>query len=657
MHKPKLTNSILPFLGALFLSIGLHSQEPQIWLKADDTGNEENVWKDVSGNNNNAYSLQTINNMGLINFNASIQYDSISDTLAINYDIANKEYVKIYTVFVGVPDTCGYQYIWSFGNINRQSLELSNKTIYNYPNTYKYTGGTVSKPIISIVDRYNSNNATDRKERFFLGNSFEDSLSSGSFSGEIAEIIVYDSEQETETHYGIESYLAIKYGICLNKDYYNSNGDIIWNLEDNEDYEDNVFALGRNDDFGLYQKQATAANSNILAIGANTLEEKNSANLSSLKDDSYMFFSDNGEESNEGLSIELGAGGSYYLSNQKWKVNTEGSGMSQIPLVIKVLSDEVFDTLTGDFYLIKDANMDGNFSEIETINVDSISSDGYAYFSDISFCLSKSSQDYFTFAQSSPLEAEITYSAPACDSAFGSASLSITGGTPPFIITLYSSEGTTLRKWESSLAEFSINNLNSDNYTIKIIDADSNCYALKTEENLDVETPDLGINPIYNYSGSAISLNLCNNYGEDSCQWFKENDLISNNCNITISEEGSYNIAVNTGGCLISQQFYVLDNSYSSDTSSSAISSTYNSNTICISPNPALSDFYIDINLSNSVNATIYITDINGVFIENKKLGVIQQYTYHGKIKTPGTYIVLIVSDNEILSKELLIIQ
>ncbi len=649
---------MLAFLiAALSFSVVLHAQEPQIWLKADDPGNEENVWEDVSGNGNNAYSLQTIYNPGQINFNPSFQYALISDTIAINYNIANKEYIKIFTVFTGVPDTSGYQCVWSFGNINRQSLVLGNKTIYNYPNTYKYTGGTVSKPIISIVDRYNSNNATNRNERFFLGNSFNDSTTTGSFSGEIAEIIVYDSEQEAETHYGIESYLAIKYGICLNKDYYNSDGDIIWSLEDNEDYEENVFALGRNDDFDLYQKQATAANSGILSIGANTLEEENSANRTTIKDDTYMFFSDNGEESNEGLSVESGAGGSYYLSNQKWKVNIEGNKMSQIPLTLKVQSNEIFDSITGDFYLIKDANLDGNFYEIETINVDSISSKGYAYFSDISFCSSKSSQDFFTFAQSSPLEAEITYSPPACDSAFGSANISITGGSEPYTITLSNSEGTSLRKWKSLQDNFSINNLVSENYIIKISDADSNYYALETEENLDVETPDLGINPVYSYTGSALTLNLCNSYEEDSCQWFKENELILENCSITIMEEGSYNVAINTGSCLISQQFYVLDNSFTTDTSSSKIADTYSNQNITISPNPSLSDFYVDINLATREDITLYITDINGVFVENTKLGAIQQFTYHGEIKTPGTYIVLIVSDTEILSKELLIIQ
>lgn len=647
---------ILATLATLLVYVALQAQEPQVWLKADDMGEETGVWQDASGNGNNARTTNSIDRTGQINFNPSVGFSAIEDTLAVNYDIANKDYIKVFTVFKGVADTTG-QYIWSFGNIQRQSLELGNGNVYNYPKTYTYTGGDIGKPVISTVDRYNGNNATERAERFFLGNGFEDSTATGNFTGEIAEIMVYAEEQETTAHNGVESYLAIKYGICLNGDYYDSEGETLWAQEDNEGFSENVFAIGRNDDFGLEQKQSTSAESDILTIGANTIETDNASNGTTLRDGTYLFISDNGEDGNEGLSSGY-ENGSYFISNKVWKANETGDKMHRVPLVFKAGTAEIFDTLTGDFCLIRDANKDGEFSELETVQPDSISTEGYAYFSGIKLCSAKSGVDYFTFAQTSPLEVETSYSPPACDSAFGSATVNLSGGTSPYSYKLSDEDGKLIREWQSTGTEETIDSLEAGSYTVSIVDTNNNRYAFETGSALEAVTPDLGTSTIYSYTGSPITIDLCGSFGEGSCSWYFEGAEISDTCKVELAEEGGYTIKAETGGCTITEEFYILDNTAAEDTANTTSTDGVDRGDILtISPNPAQKNFGITIQLDTPGDACLYITDITGAAVENKELGNVQQYTYHGKIKATGTYFVTLIADNKKIAVKKLVIQ
>lgn len=110
-----------------------------------------------------------------------------------------------------------------------------------------------------------------------------------------------------------ESYLAMKYGITLNKSYVNSMFDTIWNYEQNKKHTNNIICVGRDDKTGLNQKQAINQD-NSFSFGLGQITELNSQNPYDLTNKNYIFISDNnavGEESHNGKVI----------SQREWKVN------------------------------------------------------------------------------------------------------------------------------------------------------------------------------------------------------------------------------------------------------------------------------------------------------------------------------------------------
>ena len=99
----------------------------------------------------------------------------------------------------------------------------------------------------------------------------------GSHEWNIPEILVYDRELTPEERLKAETYLALKYGITLDKDYTMSNDEVIWSLEDNEGYNNRVTGIINDEVSGLYQSVSHTSN-----------EESYEGNYFSYENDSYF---------------------------------------------------------------------------------------------------------------------------------------------------------------------------------------------------------------------------------------------------------------------------------------------------------------------------------------------------------------------------------
>jgi len=95
---------------------------------------------------------------------------------------------------------------------------------------------------------------TNSTNTFIGGNG-----TSGTFSGEIAEAVIYNDNHITgTTKQQIESYLALKYGITLDQstaqDYLASDGTtLIWDASENTGFGNDIFGIGRDDASALGQ--------------------------------------------------------------------------------------------------------------------------------------------------------------------------------------------------------------------------------------------------------------------------------------------------------------------------------------------------------------------------------------------------------------------
>lgn len=88
---------------------------------------------------------------------------------------------------------------------------------------------------------------------------------------DVSEIIIYNKALSEADIQKIESYLAIKYGVTLGyndsevyngitNDYYDSDGNIIWNGTGNANYGYNIFGIARDDESGLLQTKSKSSN-------------------------------------------------------------------------------------------------------------------------------------------------------------------------------------------------------------------------------------------------------------------------------------------------------------------------------------------------------------------------------------------------------------
>lgn len=98
-----------------------------------------------------------------------------------------------------------------------------------------------------------------------IGNAGTNCIVNGQFSGDIAEILMFNrrlSDTETQT---VNSYLALKYGITIDQttptDYIFSGWTTAWSASSADIYKNNIAGVGRNDTSSLNQIKSQTANS------------------------------------------------------------------------------------------------------------------------------------------------------------------------------------------------------------------------------------------------------------------------------------------------------------------------------------------------------------------------------------------------------------
>jgi hypothetical protein len=186
-------------------------------------------------------------------------------------------------------------------------------------------------------------------------------------SGNIAEIIGYNQTTLSGTNKSqIDSYLAIKYGITLDNssggvvgDYLAANGTIIWDASVNPQYQNNIVAVGRDDNSGLSQKQSHTYD-DTMRVYLSNLSSTNAVNSSTFSSNSqFVIVGDNGERLTSLGSIEYPSSqGIYSRIEREWKItNTNFNGTFSIDVRLS----NVGSVTPSDLRILIDA--DGDFSD------------------------------------------------------------------------------------------------------------------------------------------------------------------------------------------------------------------------------------------------------------------------------------------------------
>ncbi|HEX9004078.1 MAG TPA: VCBS repeat-containing protein, partial [Blastocatellia bacterium] len=161
------------------------------------------------------------------------------------------------------------------------------------------------------------------------------------FTGDYAEVVLYNEDVGAAARNRIESYLALKYGITLNNgnsNYVASDGTTVaWTSDPT--YKNDIAGIGRDDNSAFNQKQSASVNvGNILTIGHGAIAATNQANANNFSADrNFMVWAHDGGSVAQSVTV---AGTSPLLTRlgRVWKVQESllgavGNVVVRIPAV------------------------------------------------------------------------------------------------------------------------------------------------------------------------------------------------------------------------------------------------------------------------------------------------------------------------------------
>lgn len=216
----------------------------------------------------------------------------------------------------------------------------------------------------------------------------------------ISEFILYERILSEQDIAKIETYLALKYGITLHRNYVNTNGDVIWNYKKDSAWSNNIAGIARDDQSTLYQKQATSSNApGQLVIGIDKIVTSNHENTGIITDKNFLVWGDNAE--NLTLNENPSAQATAMLSHKKWLMKRSGNSADKLSTQLTINAKAL---LAGKvpkdiFYLVIDRSGTGEFAEENCtyIATDNITAEGIATFSGVRWDTDGSGKDMFAF--------------------------------------------------------------------------------------------------------------------------------------------------------------------------------------------------------------------------------------------------------------------
>ncbi len=291
--------------------------------------------------------------------------------------------------------------VWGSKNSQR-SIMLTTQRVSGPEKILSYSGGKVSIPVLNTTVQYwGKTKAGNLPTSILLGNAGENNNSVKPFRGLIPEYLVFKKILREEERRRVESYLAIKYGLTLpSSDYVNSESEVIWDNKKNKAYSNRIAGIGRDDYFGLYQKQSSStAEPGILTIGANKIVTSNLANTAEFSNLDFLLWGDNGEAFD--LQEDVGKTQQpFAFLTRKWQMVTAGTSAYTIPTQVMVSVSRISIPKGFKPWLVIDRSGKGIFHsyESEYVELSSITQEGQAIFNDARWDTDLSGKDVFTFA-------------------------------------------------------------------------------------------------------------------------------------------------------------------------------------------------------------------------------------------------------------------
>jgi hypothetical protein len=557
-------------------SLGLCSQSLSVVSKV-------NFWYDSEKNSKNSLqNSQSSDSLILLNFHRVDVYNEEVTPLKSAFDISRSSRLTVIVVFHS-RDTMSEHGIWSVVRDGKQVTGLTDKRLLRPNSEYVYPVKRRGIPLINTsVQAFSKIKGKADSNHFVLGEAFLPDLTLSSFSGDIAECLVFDRFLKKPEALKIETYLAIKYGITLiESDYVSSSDVILWNYEENKDYSNGIAGLGRDTVYGLNQKQGCSSEENdLLTIGFGNFSPLNKDNNFSLKEGNYLVWGHNDKE----LTINnLDCETAYPLMERKWLIQSTNAKIKSFSTWVKFqLPEQYRDSINSRIcYLAIDRSGIDDFisKNVEYIAQNQIDTNGFVYFENVVW--NANGKNVFTFSFGADLEVVATPSCPTIST--GSLGIEICGGQSPFDYLL-ENDSTHQKLVYQGYRNYIFENLAVGNYSLTVTDFHNN----KMDKKIEI---------------SVLS---------DTNGCFSDGDLSdghkSANRKDNLSDENA-------------------DNYYN------------------VYPNPASGQFKAVANLVEKSPISVRIYTVTGSLLEEWKDEGKKNYSFDGYLQTRGNYIVEIETD------------
>lgn len=276
------------FAFALFCAVAAAQvSNPIVWLRANSAGTDTPVWRDISGNGYDAvFTTDSVKSADtLLNFNPAFRFDGTA--LSVPPIEVTEEANSVIIVYQSDTAAREEMPLWSFQADSTHTLALTTQRIVNSNSTILYNEENSRCAVVnSLTQLWRRRRMADTLHCSGLVGITD----SSEFTGMVAELVVLPCGEEfSDTAlYQWCSYLAVKYGVTLHEtSYLSSDGTVTWPLDSLGQFSGSVIGIGRDDRFGLYQRQSHTAD-NLLTLALDSITADNTLHGSELADREFL---------------------------------------------------------------------------------------------------------------------------------------------------------------------------------------------------------------------------------------------------------------------------------------------------------------------------------------------------------------------------------
>lgn len=641
--------SLLMCLCAIYLQA--QSEGPVVWLKADHKI-EDARWPDASISKNDAIAFGTSAMPaadGFINFNPTMRFDGVDDYLKIPFNLESLSGFTVFAVF-HCNDTTE-RGVWGIENAATRNILLTTRRAAGPgPDSISELSGKAERIAVinSVIQSWDGVSTTPSSSYIALG-SAGSARGFKPFQGSFAEFMLFDHALTFLQRTQYETYLAIKYGTSLTAgNYVSSKEKVLWNTEKNHRYRRNIFGIGRDDHYNLYQKQSGSAyDSGLMVISTGPLERFNHENLSLIDDGNFILFGDNGLP----LTLKRGTGADSVLAftQRKWLASITGNTDKMVATELRIdISKFHGDPMA--YQLVIDRSGQGNFAidNLEFVSPVKVEN-GKLVFENLQWDTDHSGKDIFGFARVKDffvVVRKLNY--PDCaNPASGQVRIDIVRGTAPYTLELSNAATGSSRKWKQEERSTDQKDLEAGNYALRMTDAEHE--AITTNFSLAIPGGlliDLGDDRKLSPEAEVVLdiSSLIPDTVEVSYRWTNNSGFSSNEEKITVSESGIYRVHVTRekDKCIFSDEVVI---------------SGTESQRITVFPNVLRSheQYNVNVSLPEPGPVLIKVFDSRGTLTQRMEGSNSPEYQFTGAVKDSGLYLVMIQTPGGLETKKVIV--